>query len=248
MARFDTAGEIVNSAAVECGLTAVSDPFISTDPAFVQLCGLLTNAGREMLALHQWNRFVQVHTITTNVPPDTGNYDLPADFGYMIDQTGWTPTNAGTGLPLGGPLSEQDWAYLVNTNLASSTIFVSFKQSQGQFQVLPQPPPDNIEIVFSYISRYWVAVTAAPTVAVKDKVTLSSDVVLYEPILIVKFLKLRFLEAKGFDTTSAAGQFNTVFMQWTGNDTSSPVLNAARMRLFPYLGWRNIPETNYGLP
>ncbi len=248
MARFDTADDIINSAAVECGLSAASNPFTSTDPAFIQLCQLLTNTGRELLGLYQWNRFVQVHSITTAVPPDDGNYDLPDDFAYFIDQTGWTPTNAGLGLPLGGPLSEQDWAYLVNTNLASSTIFVSFKMSQGQFQVLPQPPPDGIEIKFSYISRNWVALAAAPTVAAADRVESADDVVLYEPILISKFLKLRFLEAKGFDTTAASQQFHSVFMQWTGKDISAPVLNAARMRLFPYLGWRNIPETNYGLP
>lgn len=238
----------MNSAAVECGLTAVSDPFTDTDPAFIQIRTLLTNVGRELLGLHQWNRFVVEHSITTAVPPDDGNYDLPDDFAYMIDQTGWTPTNAGLGLPLGGPLSEQDWAYLVNTNLASSTIFVSFKMSQGQFQVLPQPPPDGIDINFKYISRWWVALAATPTVAETDKVENADDVVLFEPILITKFLKLRFLEAKGFDTTSASQQFHSVFMQWTGKDISAPVLNAARMRLFPYLGWRNIPETNYGLP
>jgi len=248
MARYDTAAEIINAVAPEVGLTAVSDPFASTDPAFIQLVQLLTNAGREMLGLHQWNRFVQEHSITTVVPPDTGNYDLPDDFSYMIDQTGWTPTNAGLGLPLGGPLSEQDWAYLVNTNLASSTIYVSFKMSQGQFQVLPQPPPTGIEINFKYISRWWVALAAAPTVLVQDKVTASDNVVLYEPILITKFLKLRFLEAKGFDTNAASQQFQSVFMQWTGKDVSAPVLNAARCRVFPYLGWRNVPETNFGLP
>jgi hypothetical protein len=248
MPRYDTAGDIINSAAVECGLTAVSDPFASTDPAFIQLVQLLTNTGRELLGLYQWNRFVKTHSITTVVPPDTGDYDLPDDFAFMIDQTGWTPTNAGLGLPLGGPLSEQDWAYLVNTNLASSTIYVSFKMSQGQFQVLPQPPPTGIDIIFSYISRYWVALSAAPTVAASDKITASDNVVFYEPILITKFLKLRFLESKGFDTTAASQQFQSVFMQWTGKDVSAPVLNAARMRVFPYLGWRNIPETNFGLP
>lgn len=247
MPRYDVAADVINAAAVECGLTAVSDPFTSTDPAFIQLVQLLTNTGRELLGLFQWNKFVKEHSITTAVPPDTGNYDLPDDFAYMIDQTGWTPTNAGLGLPLGGPLSEQDWAYLVNTNLASSTIFVSFKMSEGQFQVLPQPPPDGIDINFKYISRYWVA-DAATVIGTADKVTAADQVVLYEPILIAKFLKLRFLEAKGFDTTAASQQFHSVFMQWTGKDVSAPVLNAARMRLFPYLGWRNIPETNYGLP
>lgn len=249
MARYDTAAEVINSAAIECGLQAVSNPFTSSDPAFIQLCALLTNVGRELLGLYQWNKFQKTYSITTHVPPDTGDYDLPDDFGYFIDQTGWTPTNAGMGLPLGGPLSEQDWAYLVNTNLASSTIFVSFKLSEGKFSVLPQPPPDGIEIKFSYVSRYWVAAPSpAAATGIADKVTAADQVILFEPILISKFLKLRFLEAKGFDTNSAAAQFQSVFMQWTGKDTSAPVLNAARMRLFPYLGWRNIPETNYGLP
>jgi hypothetical protein len=247
MARFDTAADIVNAAATEAGLTAVSDPYASTDPAFIQLRNLLNSAGRELLGINQWSKFVKEYSVTTVVPPDTGNYDLPADFGYMIDQTGWTPTNAGAGLPLGGPLSEQDWAYLVNTNLAASTIYISFKLSEGQFQVLPQPPPTGIEINFKYISRYWVAATGSTT-GTKDKVTATDDVVLYEPILIVKFLKLRYLEAKGFDTTAAVGQFMTMFQSWTGKDIAAPVLNMARMRYFPYLGYRNIPETNYGLP
>lgn len=247
MARYDTAGDIVNAVAAEVGLTPVSDPYASTDPAFIQMRNILGTAGKEMLTLHQWNKFVKEHSITTAVPPDTGNYDLPEDFAWMIDQTGWTPTNAGAGLPLGGPLSEQDWTYLVNTNLASSTIYVSFKLSQGQFQVLPQPPPDGTEINFEYISRWWVA-EPTTTTGTKEAPESSDDVVLYEPILIIKFLKLRFLEAKGFDTTAATAQFLTMFQAWTGKDTSAPILNMARMRFFPYLGYRNIPETNYGLP
>lgn len=247
MARYDSAADIINGAAVECGLTAVSDPYSSTDPAFIQLRLLLKTAGLEMLSLYQWQKMVREHSITTAVPPDTGDYDLPDDFGFMIDQTGWSPMSAGTGLPLGGPLSEQDWAYLVNTNLASSTIYVSFKISEGQFQVLPQPPPDGIEINFRYISRYWVAATGSTT-GTKFAPEQADDVILFEPILIIKFLKLRYLEAKGFDTTAAVGQFLTMFQAWTGKDVSAPVLNMARSRYFPYLGYRNIPETNYGLP
>lgn len=247
MPRYDTAGNIVNAALAECGITAVADPYASSDPAFVQACTILGTAGQEMLTLHEWNKLVKTHTITTAVPPDTGEYDLPADFAWLINQTGWTPTNGGAGLPLGGPLSAQDWTYLVNTNLASSTVYISFRQADGQFWILPQPPPNGVVINFEYISRYWVALTGT-TVGTKDKPTLSSDVVLFEPILIVKFLKLRYLEAKGFDTTAAVAQFLTMFQSWTGKDASAPILNTARMRVFPYLGWRNIPETNYGLP
>lgn len=244
---FETAQEIVNAAASECGLIAVTDLFASTDPAFIQFRNILTSAGQELLSLHEWQKLVKVHSITTTVPPDTGDYDLPSDFAYIIDQTGWSPLEGGSGLPLGGPLSEQDWAYLVNTNLANSTVYVSFKLSQGQFQVLPQPPPSGIALNFRYISRWWVAVTGSTT-GTKSSVTLNTDVVLFEPILIKKFLKLRFLEAKGFDTTAAVAQFLNMFNSWTGKDIAAPVLNLARMRIFPYLGYRNIPESRYGMP
>jgi hypothetical protein len=247
MARYETAANIINAAAVECGLTPVSDVYASLDPAFIQLRNLLTSAGREMLSIFQWQKMVKTHSITTAVPPDTGNYDLPDDYAYFIDQTGWSPLSGGTGLPLGGPLSEQDWTYLVNTNLANSTVYVSFKLSQGQFQVLPQPPPDALILNFEYICRNWVS-DPASTDNDKDAPVANDDVILYEPILIQKFLKLRFLEAKGFDTTAAVGQFMTMFQSWTGKDIAAPILNMARSRVFPYLGWRNIPETNYGLP
>lgn len=247
MSRYETAADIINGAASECGLIAVTDPYASNDSSFIQLRTLLSSGGQEMLVLHQWQKLVKRYQFTTVVPPDTGNYDMPADLAYMIDQTGWTPTNGGAGLPLGGPLSEQDWTYLVNTNLANATIYVSFKIANEQLQVLPQPPPNGVIINFEYISRWWVA-DPSTTVGTKTAPTQATDVVLYEPVLIKKFLKLRFLEAKGFDTTAAVGQFLTMFNAWTGRDTTAQVLNMARSRFFPYLGYRNIPETNYGLP
>jgi hypothetical protein len=244
VARYDTASDIINQVAAEVGLTPVADPYVVTDPAFSQLRYLLNSAGQELVFFNAWQKLIKTHTITTVVPGDTGDYVLPDDFAYIIDQTGWSPTNR---LPLGGPLTPQDWTYLVNTNLAQTTIYVSFRQSQGLFRVLPQPPPNGVVINFEYISRYWVAVTGSVEPA-KDSCTLTSDVILLEPILIKKFLKLRFLEAKGFDTSAASDQFNAAFLTVTGKDVAAPILSMARNRTFPYLDWRNIPETNFGVP
>lgn len=244
MGRFQTAGVTVNHVAAECGLSPVTDPFASTDPAFVQLCTILTSSGRELYAMQEWQTLRKKHTITV-APGDTGDYPLPDDFGYMVDQTGWNPTNR---LPLGGPVTVQNWEYLVNTGLATSTIYITFMIDEGLFRTLPEPPRVGQVITFVYVSRWWAAVTAAPTVPAQDSVQLSTDVILFEPILIEKMLKMRFLEAKGFDTTAAANQFINMFNSFTGKDETAQTLNMARMRVFPYLGWRNIPETNYGLP
>lgn len=237
---YDTAAKVINLAASECGLTAVSDPYSSTDPAFIQLTNLLTSAGREMLGLHTWQKLMKTHTFLTDGSTEIA---LPSDFGYMIDQTHWDQDNR---RPLGGPLSPQDWTYLIGGNIAIGVIYVSFRVADGVMKLLPDPTPLNHTIFYEYVSKNWVL--DKDGVTEKDSPSDPNDVILYESSLIVKFLKLRFLEAKGFDTTAAMNQFTSVFMQWTGKDMSAPVLSMARNRIFPYLGWRNIPETNYGLP
>lgn len=245
MARYETAQQCVSQAALECGLINIpTDVYGSSDQSFVQLCALLTSAGRELLAMREWQRLSVRYSFTV-ASGDSGDYTLPADYDRHIDQTDWNPTNR---LPLGGPLSPQDWTYLRNTNLASSIIYISFREEQGLFRVLPQPPPIGQTISFEYQSRYWVAVAAAPTVLAKDAPTKSDDILLYNPILIQKLLKLRFLEAKKFDTTAAATQFENAIMSYGGQDKSAPVLSASRSRGFPYLDDRNVPETGYGLP
>lgn len=242
MARWDTAGNIVNDAAVEVGLTAVADPFASTDPAFIQLCRLLTSSGRELLGVHQWQKFVSTHSITTTAL-DTGKYNLPDDFLYMIDQTGWTPTNR---LPMGGPLSAQDWSFIVGSGWNQYTVYVSFREADGQIWIQPNNPvPAAIDITFEYISNNWATTSGAVEI---NRVTASTDTVYFPPVLIMKWLKLRYLEAKGFDTTAALGQLNTALGTWLPKDKSAPVLSMSNRRLFPYLDWRNIPETNFGPP
>lgn len=242
MARWDTAGNVINDAAVECGLTAASDPFASLDPAFIQLCRILTSACRELIGMHQWQRFVAEHSILTTAL-DTGQYTLPTDFLYMIDQTGWSSTS---GLPLGGPLSAVDWQYITKSGLGPQTVYVSFREAEGEFWILPNDPVTaGITITFEYIRNTFALAAADGTTAI-NRLTASGDTVLFPPILIMKLLKLRFLEAKGFDTTAALGQLNTALATWLPKDKSAPVLNMAGRRTYPYLDYRNVPETNFG--
>ena len=245
MARFETVTQAIKQAGLESGLLNIpTDPYSSTDPAIQQLVGLATSCGRELLQMREWQKLIVSYSLTTQIG-DTGFYNLPVDYDRHIDQTDWNPSNR---LPLGGPLTAQDYTYLLATNLASSTIYISFREKDGQFVVLPQPPPVGQTLTFEYISRYWVATSAAPTILAKDAPTQADDIVLYDPILFQKFLKLRFLEAKKFDTTAASQQFENALMSRGGQDKSAPVLSAARARGFPYLDDRNVPETGYGLP
>ena len=243
MPRLYTAKDIVDRAALEVGLQPLPDPISADDQNFIQLTGLLNSAGQELVELYPWEMLVSNFELTT-AAQDTGTYPLPDDFAYMIDQTGWDQSN---NVAVAGPLSAQDWTYLKGRDLVNQTIYASFRLFAGEFNIFPQPPPVDLEIAFEYISRNWVK--EASSEVRKDAVTLSTDVVLYEPILIIKFLKSKWLEAKGFDSSSARLEFDNMMDSRMGRDRGAEIISAGRNRRgYPYLNpLYNTPDTGFGL-
>ena len=243
MSRYITANDVLNRVAAEVGLTPITDPYASQDPAFIQMQHLLNTSGQELLESFPWANLVRSEQITTQAG-DSGKYDLPSDFAYMIDQTGWERAE---NVPLFGPLSAQQWTYLLGRDLVSYTIYASFRLAENQFWLFPQPPAVGLDINYEYISRNWVkAGDQADTF--RDEVQVGSDVPLYPPILITRILKLRFLQARGFDTTGPMAEYRHALESWKGKDNSAPILNQGnRGWQYPYLdGLRNTPDTNYG--
>ncbi len=243
--RYITASDIVNRAAIESGLLPSSDVFADSDPSFVQLRNLITTCGQDLVEAYPWEVLRREHQIITVVPPDTGVYDLPSDFGYMIPQTGWERAE---NVPLGGPLSPQQWSYLEGRDLVSFTIYASFRIMEDKFQIFPQPPPSGLDINFEYISRNWVEPGDDPG-TFSDVVAGNADTIFFKPIMMVQYLRFKFLEAKGFDSSGALGAFQKAYNQATEGNKSAPILNVgARAAGIHYLDFRNIPNTNYGGP
>ena len=236
-----TANQILNRVAAEVGVAPVVDPYSSIDPTFVKLRYLLDIAGEELVEAHPWEQFLTEHQIITQVG-DTGDYTLPTDFSYMVNQTGWERSQQ---VPLGGPLSPQDWAYLKGRNLASTTLYASFRLAEGVFKVYPTPPPVGLDINFEYVSNNWVRSATIPY-TYTDAVTTGDQVPLFNRTLISRYLKLKFLETTGFDTTKAQDDFDQMFSFLTGSEKGAPILNAGGAASFPYLGFGNIPNTGYG--
>lgn len=257
MARQETANALINRAALEMGIAQVADPVGSDEQAFIQLVGLLNAVGQELVELHPWQTLRQVVDFTTaTASSDTqlgdgvtvglsGVYDLPDDFSYMIDQTHWDRTNS---LPVGGPLSAQAWTYLEGRDLAGTTIYADFRLAENKMELFPQPAADGLRVTFEYISRNWVR-SAASSTPNQDVVNVGSDIVLYEPVLVVKFLKVKFLEAKGLPSQAARIELDTIFHGRTGKDEGAPILNAAgTTSSFPYINpYRNVGDTGFGI-
>jgi hypothetical protein len=161
----------------------------------------------------------------------------------MMDQTGWDQNNQ---LPIGGPLSSQEWAFVNGIDGAATTIYASFRLAENKLQIWPQPTPEGLVISFEYISRNWL-LEAGTGGQRLDRPQNGTNLVLFEPILMVKFLKLKFLSAKGFDTTTAARELDLMFGSRTGKDSGAPVLSAGGNGFgYPYLGPGNLPITKFG--
>ncbi|MCS7084454.1 MAG: hypothetical protein NZ534_00040 [Bacteroidia bacterium] len=163
----------------------------------VQLRTLLTNCGRELAqGPYQWEQLTKRHSFSTGAsPPASGRFDLPSDFGSLIDQTMWSPQSGGTGLPVIGPLTEQTWAQVVSSG-SISQIQLMFKVTERALYVLPAPPPPSTTITFAYRSQNWVLVNGSPTTTATF-VANNGDVVLFDSVLMVKMLVYRFKSARG---------------------------------------------------
>lgn len=235
---YQTAAQIIEDAAVECGLSRPADVYASTDSAIVQMRQLLTTCGQELLTSFEWPHLIREYTITTGLA-DTGEYTLPSDFGYMIEQTGWNRTDQER---LIGGLTPQIWQYL----LAQTTdpITVSFRMAEGEFWVYPQPPVSGLTIAFEYVTLGWVY--DADGVTLQDHPDANSDVIRYNPLMMRQMLKLRFLEARGFETGKAEDRFAATYERVTGRAVSSPVLQMAGGSNLRLIDFNNVNDRGFG--
>lgn len=242
---WETVQQIVSNAALDLGLgNAGTNVMASSDANILQLCSLLKSAGRELVHLRSWNHLRGEHSFTTAAGQSV--YPLPADYHNMIDQTWWNRTNR---LPVGGPLSAQEWQYLKG-RIVGVVFNVLFRPMNRQIVLYPDNNiPTGFNIVFEYNSSFWISTSGTPDTATSDAPAASTDFVWFDPLLMVRKLKLDFLKAKGFDTTSAQQDYETALEYVKGNDAPSPVLNATRRFnpvIDPLIGGQNIPVTGFG--
>lgn len=234
-----TANDTLNRVGVEVGLDPVTDPWSSTEKNYIQMRTLLNVAGEELSQHYPWEFLIKEHTFTTTTDDE---YDLPDDFLYILNQTGWDRTND---LPLTGPLSPQNFQNIKGREIG--TIYVSFRIQQGKFKLLPDPATSGLTIAFEYVSRNWVLDSTDGTSYI-DSVQTGADTPQFDRTLLSRFLKVKYLEAKGLDATKAQADLNQSFGLLTAHDKAAPILNAGRnMRGYPYLSSRfSVPDTGYG--
>lgn len=247
MANFNkrqTGLVIIQDACAQLGLpvpiAAVSNP---NDVTARQMVAHLNYLGRRLIKPadgYRWNVLRKTWQITTT-PSDTF-YDMPDDWDSFEDLTGWNFTSR---LPMLGPATDPQWMCLKARNLGSSTISVIYRTRGGRFEIY-NTFPDAQDLRIDYASRGWVQAGDNPDVY-RDWLQTDSDVVLYDPDLMVAGLKLRFLSQKGFDTTSALSDYEMALEGAINADSDAPILRFNVNDDYPLINTQfNVPDTGYG--
>lgn len=239
MAQYWTPVQIINQTAGELGLTQVNTVVGISDVQSVQLLSLLQSAGNELLLYYPWEQFAKQFDITL-IAGQT-DYALPTDLAYFRDQTQWDTVNH---WPLLGPKSAQEWAWLKNSSVASLPR-MRYRIQGNLFKVFPVPPVGTTQTFYmEYISNWWVG-TFSGSPGEKSTISLDTDIVMYDPWLMVKYLKLKFYELKGFNTAAVLSDFKRVFDALTGQDVGGEKLNLAPQVQPPYIGAWSIPDGSW---
>lgn len=217
----------------------------STDQGIQQMVAAMNQASAELSALREWQELVQPMTIQV-IADFAGQtekaFPLPVDYSRMVDQTQWSQ---GQMWPAIGPVSAQGWAsYLVRNWAPTLSLFWQIRNDKIWFM----RPPFPVAAPFTcyYVSRGSVTDQDDPLL-IKNIASKNGDTFLLDGLLIILFARMKWLEYKGFDTSSAARDYQTQYDSRAGNDRGAPVLSLSMSQNYPLIGIGNIPDTGIGM-
>jgi len=166
-------------------------------------------------------------------------YAFPADYDAIVPRTQWDKSKHWEML---GPEDAQQWEWLLS-GFISTGPRVRWRLFGSYFQIWPGF--SNAEnLGFEYRSKAWV--TAADGVTPKNSFTADTDTCIYQDRLMVLMTKLKYFEAKGFDTTAMYRNWMTELETDIAQDTSFANLSFAPKPGNILIGYDNIPDTGYG--
>ena len=212
------------------------------DPLVTQVIAALNAAGNELLMFYTWEQFRREFLVDLVAGQDA--YDLPPDWAYFLDQTQWDRTNH---WPLLGPKSAAEWAWLKGGLLASFPR-MRYRVMNNKFTVWPVPESNSqYHLAMEYMSGWWVGGSTGGGLPTGALVKEDGDVVMYDPWLMVKFTKLKWLQLKGMDSSAAAGDFQRVWEALKGKDTGAQVLSLVPQKTPFFIGPWSVPDGNWNV-
>lgn len=170
-------------------------------------------------------------------------YDEPDDFLRFLSRTHWDRTNH---WELVGPDSPQmdEWVRSGIVTTGPRKRYRVIGRSPSNFRVWPPPGSNDSPstLAFEYMSRNWVTAADGTT---KTSFTLDTDTCVFDDTVMVYGLKLKFFQAKLFDTTNLAGDYMRAKSIAMASDGGARTLSMRRQRWPYFISPGNIPDANF---
>lgn len=228
---------IVQNVAKEAGFSAPGSVIGNSDDTAVMLLALVNRSGK-MLARRPWARLQTEYTFS--LVASQASYAFPTDYATFLDFTFWNRTQY---WQMRGSLSPQQWqAYKSGVN--STTPRQRFRVKAGAIYIDPTPSTTD-SCVVEYVSKYWVAPTATPTVGSKTEFAVDTDVSILDEAAIEVDTLWRFLNRKGLAYAEEKDQAERYINDAFGTETPSQPMNFSGDDLAPWPPLPSVPVTGY---
>jgi hypothetical protein len=165
-------------------------------------------------------------------------YSLPSDYESLVPRTMWDKSKHWEML---GPEDAQQWEWLLSGYISTGPR-IRWRLLGAYFQIWPGMSTAEY-LGFEYRSKGWAQ---AANGTVKNSFTADTDTCIYPDRLMVNATKLKYFEAKGFDTTAMYRNYAMELEAAKALDMSSANLSLAPRPGTVLIGYDNIPDSGYG--
>lgn len=166
-------------------------------------------------------------------------YDLPADYGAMIDRTHWDSTRRWLML---GPSTPQEFQWLEQGYISTGPR-IRWRLQNNKFVTWPSFAT-NERLAYEYRSNS--IIVAADGITPQANFKADTDLILLDEQLLVLFTKLKYFQIKGFDTADLAAEFDRYLSIAKSLDSSAKILSFAPNPAEVLINYQQIPDSGYG--
>lgn len=209
---------ICQNAMDRIGLPRPASLIGATDSAARQLLALANQEGIELSRRFPWQAIVKEHTFST--VSSTVAYDLPTDFGRIVEGSLWNRTQDRR---IVGPIGAQAWQRTQAETTSGTWQAVYIRGGSMRFT----PTPSAAEtIAYEYVSRYWCrgsdhAITA-PTQA---EWLVDTDETMLDAEAMTLGVQWRFLKARGLDYGEIFRSYEETVAMLCANDGGQRIID-----------------------
>jgi hypothetical protein len=165
-------------------------------------------------------------------------YSLPADYSSTVNRTHWDKSKRWEML---GPESPQQWEWLLSGYISTGPR-IRWRLLGQYFQIWPGMNAGEL-LGFEYRSKAWAYNGSGLP---QNSFTADDDTCIYPDRLMVLGTKLKYFEAKGFDTTALYRDYLMEFETAVAQDTAAANLSFAPRPGTVLIGYDNLPDSGYG--